>query len=177
MRMPYVVYKGPCQAVPVASRRCGAVGCLNPDLDQSVQRWPCRIDTTGVIHKVKQLFKGHRELILGFNTFLPKVSPKVAFGTVRHAGLSAVFNTSTVPLQGYEIELARVSDDEEEEDPVSGSVSPIQLRFPCAGTCERGYSDKLTNGPCCFQSTKQPVEFDQAINYVNKIKVCDSGCC
>ncbi|KAG2448373.1 hypothetical protein HYH02_006955 [Chlamydomonas schloesseri] len=67
-----------------------------------------RIDTTGVIHKVKQLFKGHRELILGFNTFLPR---------------------------GYEIELARVSDDEEEDD-----------------------------------QGKQPVEFDQAINYVNKIK-------
>lgn len=34
---------------------------------------PPRIDTTGVIQRVKQLFKGHRELILGFNTFLPKV--------------------------------------------------------------------------------------------------------
>lgn len=33
----------------------------------------CRIDTSGVIVRVKQLFKGHRELILGFNTFLPKV--------------------------------------------------------------------------------------------------------
>ena len=34
----------------------------------------CRIDTAGVIEKVKELFKGHDELILGFNTFLPKVS-------------------------------------------------------------------------------------------------------
>jgi Paired amphipathic helix repeat len=33
----------------------------------------CRIDTTGVIEKVKDLFRGHPELILGFNTFLPKV--------------------------------------------------------------------------------------------------------
>lgn len=32
-----------------------------------------RIDTTGVIERVKDLFKGHRELILGFNTFLPDV--------------------------------------------------------------------------------------------------------
>ncbi|KAI3502431.1 hypothetical protein L1887_30500 [Cichorium endivia] len=31
-----------------------------------------RIDTTGVITKVKELFKGHQELILGFNPFLPK---------------------------------------------------------------------------------------------------------
>ena len=32
----------------------------------------CRIDTAGVIARVKHLFKGHRDLILGFNTFLPK---------------------------------------------------------------------------------------------------------
>ncbi|KAL2505092.1 Paired amphipathic helix protein Sin3-like 2 [Abeliophyllum distichum] len=31
-----------------------------------------RIDTAGVIAKVKELFKGHPNLILGFNTFLPK---------------------------------------------------------------------------------------------------------
>ncbi|KAI3818168.1 hypothetical protein L1987_11971 [Smallanthus sonchifolius] len=31
-----------------------------------------RVDTTGVIARVKELFRGHRELILGFNTFLPK---------------------------------------------------------------------------------------------------------
>nr|GMC91620.1 paired amphipathic helix protein Sin3-like 2 [Ipomoea batatas] len=31
-----------------------------------------RIDTAGVIVRVKDLFKGHPNLILGFNTFLPK---------------------------------------------------------------------------------------------------------
>ena len=31
-----------------------------------------RTDTTGVIARVKELFKGHTNLILGFNTFLPK---------------------------------------------------------------------------------------------------------
>lgn len=31
-----------------------------------------RIDTTGVITRVKELFEGHEELIIGFNTFLPK---------------------------------------------------------------------------------------------------------
>jgi len=33
------------------------------------------VDTAGVIVKVKELFRGHRELILGFNTFLPKARP------------------------------------------------------------------------------------------------------
>eukprot|EP00873_Tetraselmis_striata_P014444 jgi/Tetstr1/434708/TSEL_002535.t1 len=63
-----------------------------------------RIDTPGVVARVKTLFKGDRELILGFNTFLPK---------------------------GYEITM---------ED----------------------LKEKKTE--------KQPVEFDQAISYVNKIK-------
>ncbi|XAR71204.1 hypothetical protein NMG60_11028366 [Bertholletia excelsa] len=62
-----------------------------------------RIDTTGVIARVKELFKGHNNLIIGFNTFLPK---------------------------GYEITLA----DEEEALP------------------------------------KRTVEFEEAINFVNKIK-------
>lgn len=30
-----------------------------------------RIDTPGVIMRVKSLFHGHHDLILGFNTFLP----------------------------------------------------------------------------------------------------------
>ncbi|RWR84366.1 PAH domain-containing protein/Sin3_corepress domain-containing protein [Cinnamomum micranthum f. kanehirae] len=62
-----------------------------------------RIDTTGVISRVKELFKGHRDLILGFNTFLPK---------------------------GYEITLPP------DNDPLP----------------------------------KKPVEFEEAINFVNKIK-------
>ncbi|KAK9125519.1 hypothetical protein Scep_014365 [Stephania cephalantha] len=62
-----------------------------------------RIDTAGVIERVKELFKGHRDLILGFNTFLPK---------------------------GYEITLPP-----EDEPP-----------------------------------HKKPVEFEEAINFVNKIK-------
>ncbi|KAL1222790.1 Paired amphipathic helix protein Sin3-like 6 [Cardamine amara subsp. amara] len=31
-----------------------------------------RVDTTGVIERIKELFKGYKELLLGFNTFLPK---------------------------------------------------------------------------------------------------------
>lgn len=66
--------------------------------------FPHRIDTTGVIARVKDLFKGHPNLILGFNTFLPK---------------------------GYEITLT----DEEQAPP------------------------------------KKTVEFEEAISFVNKIKV------
>ncbi|XP_012092008.1 paired amphipathic helix protein Sin3-like 4 isoform X2 [Jatropha curcas] len=71
-----------------------------------------RIDTAGVIARVKELFKGHRDLILGFNTFLPK---------------------------GYEITLPL--EDEQHEQPPQ----------------------------------KKPVEFEEAINFVNKIKTRFSG--
>lgn len=32
----------------------------------------CRVNTDGVIASVKELFKGYDDLLLGFNTFLPK---------------------------------------------------------------------------------------------------------
>lgn len=99
-----------------------------------------RIDTAGVIQRVKKLFKGHRELILGFNTFLPK---------------------------GYEIELARVSDDEDEAPP-SGWGGPTL--GPSASMPRAALPPKEAPGKGQFIQ-KQPVEFDQAINYVNKIKV------
>ncbi|GLU03025.1 hypothetical protein SLE2022_202450 [Rubroshorea leprosula] len=68
-----------------------------------------RIDTAGVIARVKELFKGHQDLILSFNTFLPK---------------------------GYEITLPL----EDEQPP-----------------------------------QKKPVEFEEAINFVNKIKTRFQG--
>ncbi|XP_071927968.1 paired amphipathic helix protein Sin3-like 3 [Coffea arabica] len=68
-----------------------------------------RTDTSGVISRVKELFKGHRDLILGFNTFLPK---------------------------GYEIIL-----------PPENEPPPL----------------------------KKPVEFEEAISFVNKIKTRFQG--
>jgi histone deacetylase complex regulatory component SIN3 len=44
------------------------------------------IDTYGVIQRVKQLFKGNKNLIIGFNTFLPKVSVRVAY-QMRHGNV------------------------------------------------------------------------------------------
>ncbi|KAI4383552.1 hypothetical protein MLD38_009378 [Melastoma candidum] len=69
-----------------------------------------RVDTAGVITRVKELFKGHRELILGFNAFLPK---------------------------GHEITLP-----------------PENEKRP---------------------PPKKPVEFEEAINFVNKIKTRFQG--
>lgn len=42
-----------------------------------------------MIAKVKNLFHGHPELILGFNTFLPKVSPRKHGGGAARVGWPA----------------------------------------------------------------------------------------
>ncbi|XP_051132564.1 paired amphipathic helix protein Sin3-like 3 isoform X2 [Andrographis paniculata] len=49
-----------------------------------------RINTAAVMSKVKELFKGHRDLILGFNAFLPKgceISPSPEEEPVRKKGV------------------------------------------------------------------------------------------
>ncbi|KAH9569220.1 hypothetical protein CY35_03G120900 [Sphagnum magellanicum] len=86
-----------------------------------------RIDTAGVIERVKELFQGHRELILGFNTFLP---------------------------EGYEITLP-------------AEVVVVQ---PQQQQQQQQQQQRQQQQSHQLEEKKQPVEFDQAINYVNKIK-------
>lgn len=44
---------------------------MNPILNSCYSFCYYSIDTPGVINRVSQLFKGHPDLIMGFNTFLP----------------------------------------------------------------------------------------------------------
>lgn len=81
----------------------------------------CRINTEGVIHQVKCLFNGHVELILGFNTFLPKVVlPDFCFlEVVMRTCLCGSFQQarqSDTAFQGYEITMQDLIP---EEDKVS----------------------------------------------------------
>ncbi len=57
----------------------------------------CRINTEGVIRRVKTLFKGHRELILGFNTFLPQVwlLARLSVRCARHVGTLGAASTDS----------------------------------------------------------------------------------
>uniref|UniRef100_A0A8C2BJ30 Paired amphipathic helix protein Sin3a n=1 Tax=Cyprinus carpio TaxID=7962 RepID=A0A8C2BJ30_CYPCA len=77
------------------------------------------IDTPGVISRVSQLFKGHPDLIMGFNTFLPP---------------------------GYKIEV--------QTNDLVNVTTPGQIHH----ITPHGISNN------------QPVEFNHAISYVNKIK-------
>lgn len=74
----------------------------------------CRITTEGVIEQVKSLFRGHRELILGFNTFLPKVGSltskfELYLRDARHAAHAEHF---CLDLQGFEIHLPLEEDEQ-----------------------------------------------------------------
>uniref|UniRef100_A0A8C6LU18 Paired amphipathic helix protein Sin3a n=1 Tax=Nothobranchius furzeri TaxID=105023 RepID=A0A8C6LU18_NOTFU len=83
------------------------------------------IDTPGVINRVSQLFKGHPDLIMGFNTFLPP---------------------------GYKIEV--------QTNDLVNVTTPVQPNTPVSSTPSSGPPPQ----------NNQPVEFNHAINYVNKIK-------
>ncbi|KAI3679620.1 hypothetical protein L2E82_51160 [Cichorium intybus] len=70
-----------------------------------------RVDTTGVIARVKELFKGHRKLILGFNAFL---------------------------AEGFEMTLSQ-EDEPEAKKPVESEeaiqfVNKIKMRFQSASS-------------------------------------------
>ncbi len=60
----------------------------------------CSIDTPGVISRVSNLFKGHPDLIVGFNTFLPpgyKIEVQAEIVSVQQPGTAAVLS---LPLHG-----------------------------------------------------------------------------
>uniref|UniRef100_A0A8B9KC97 Paired amphipathic helix protein Sin3a n=1 Tax=Astyanax mexicanus TaxID=7994 RepID=A0A8B9KC97_ASTMX len=103
------------------------------------------IDTPGVISRVSQLFKGHPDLIMGFNTFLPP-------------GYKIEVQTNDLPLQSPA--LTPSSQPNPSIPPYASPRSPPpQPHTPVSST---------PNAPPL--QNNQPVEFNHAINYVNKIK-------
>lgn len=56
---------------------------LNTNFNININGFFYRIDRVGVIFRVKNLFKGHRSLIFGFNTFLPE-GYKITFPLEEH---------------------------------------------------------------------------------------------
>uniref|UniRef100_A0A665UP83 Paired amphipathic helix protein Sin3a n=1 Tax=Echeneis naucrates TaxID=173247 RepID=A0A665UP83_ECHNA len=105
------------------------------------------IDTPGVISRVSQLFKGHPDLIMGFNTFLPP-GYKIEVQT----------NDLVNPLQPQALTPSSQSNPSIPAY-TSPRSPPMQLHPPLSGT---------PTGPP--MQNNQPVEFNHAINYVNKIK-------
>ncbi|XP_037110600.1 SIN3 transcription regulator family member Aa [Syngnathus acus] len=161
------------------------------------------IDTPGVISRVSQLFKGHPDLIMGFNTFLPpgyKIEVQTndlvnvttpgqihhitphgisvqnipitgAPGTQHSAQAPPTATTSALALLTQPVP-AKMSKPPQPQAPMSGGQSnpsipaysaprspPMSLHPPHGGM------------PAGLPAqNNQPVEFNHAINYVNKIK-------
>ncbi|KAF0722171.1 hypothetical protein Ae201684_018650 [Aphanomyces euteiches] len=144
------------------------------------------IDTPGVIQRVSELFKGHPNLIFGFNTFLPpgyRIRPETL--DLYSSGGSAPppppppsnappSNSSNAPLQVRptpNTPLPPLSSNSALPNPPSMSMlRPPPVNIPPA-------TDATSSAPSSAKkpsSTKakgpQPVEFDHAILYVTTIK-------
>ncbi|XP_039663838.1 SIN3 transcription regulator family member Aa isoform X1 [Perca fluviatilis] len=160
------------------------------------------IDTPGVISRVSQLFKGHPDLIMGFNTFLPPgykievqtndlvnvttpgqihhITPHgisvqnlpITVAATQHPPQLPSAATTTAPPLLTQPTPAKTSKPLQPQALTPSSQSnpsipaytsprspPMQLHPPLSGT---------PTGPP--MQNNQPVEFNHAINYVNKIK-------
>uniref|UniRef100_A0A674NWW2 Paired amphipathic helix protein Sin3b n=1 Tax=Takifugu rubripes TaxID=31033 RepID=A0A674NWW2_TAKRU len=121
-------------------------GIYNKFLDIMKEFKSQSIDTPGVINRVSQLFHGHPDLVLGFNAFLPP---------------------------GYRIEIPKngVSAPSEPSSSLSSAgpaEPPSRLSLPLSN--RESQSQATTSSVSPPASETSPVEFDSAINYVNKIK-------
>lgn len=140
------------------------------------------IDTPGVIQRVSDLFRGHPELIFGFNTFLPpgyrieihaneQVSVSMPSNTVIIQSSGGITTTLSHPPGDLPLSNSQAMNASHMNSKVinlnqRASAQPPQIEVPSQGNP----SAVTANG-----AGTQPVEFNHAINYVNKIKnrYCD----
>ncbi|KAI1889403.1 hypothetical protein AGOR_G00162520 [Albula goreensis] len=130
------------------------------------------IDTPGVISRVSQLFKGHPDLIMGFNTFLPP-GYKIE---VQTNDLVNVTTPGPPPCPPQHQHPAHTCPAHPRQDQQVSGHNPRQHTKPFAGGGSPSLSPPVTPGDSASAlehrplQNNQPVEFNHAINYVNKIK-------
>ena len=157
-----------------------------------------RVDTPGVIDRILSLFRGDRALLLGFNTFLPpgyKIEfPTKPWSVERHAEEASPEQRQQVPYllwlgrtlgkrrDGAEAAfgdvwlhhiMPQLVTHTETDEPVvtlkpKPKPPPPMLPLPSA-VMSPLHQPPLPAGELA-QPRRAPIEFDQAINYVNKIK-------
>ncbi|XP_052215877.1 paired amphipathic helix protein Sin3a-like isoform X2 [Dreissena polymorpha] len=129
------------------------------------------IDTPGVINRVSNLFKGHPELIVGFNTFLPpgyKIEVQANEINVHQPGQQTV-SISTLN------QMAQAAAACQQHKPIQSHVAnpPSHTNPPSQHSYHQQPRPAAVESPAGqpnAQPGQQPVEFNHAINYVNKIK-------
>lgn len=147
------------------------------------------IDTPGVIQRVSDLFRGHPDLIFGFNTFLPpgyrieihaneQVSVSMPSNTVIIQSSGGITTTlSHPPGMNSDLGISMSNSQPVNLAPHLNS-KPLNLNqkstiheIPLGQGAGSGGLVNVSNvsngGPV---AGSQPVEFNHAINYVNKIK-------
>uniref|UniRef100_A0A8P4GHT2 SIN3 transcription regulator family member Ab n=1 Tax=Dicentrarchus labrax TaxID=13489 RepID=A0A8P4GHT2_DICLA len=151
------------------------------------------IDTPGVINRVSQLFKGHPDLIMGFNTFLPP-GYKIEVQTNDLVNVTTPGQIHYITPHGISVQNIPVSG--ASSQPVShpqhqslpqAEAAILIIELPHTPTSQPNpsipsyasprspsvqshtpVSSTPSGGPPL--QNNQPVEFNHAINYVNKIK-------
>ncbi|KAJ0170354.1 hypothetical protein K1T71_014282 [Dendrolimus kikuchii] len=147
------------------------------------------IDTPGVITRVSNLFQGHPELIVGFNTFLPpgykievqsngQVSVSMPSPTGMGAGGGVLLGVHHTQQQPQLVHLLPVT-----QTVGNAIVHNLSVNAPPGNTLhqisqahqqiEAAIHHPPGGGGCGASATAppgQPVEFNHAIEYVNKIK-------
>ena len=150
----------------------------------------CRIDTPGVIERVSTLFRAHPRLIIGFNTFLPpgySLEPTnnpadpvrvTTPANVQYRPASAAPATvATQPPRKQAAYEAAPAHELAASVPTSSSSRPQrQAAQQAAAATSAAAAASIDPPPPSRRPANEPaggrgpVEFNHAINYVNKIK-------
>ncbi|XP_065883832.1 paired amphipathic helix protein Sin3a-like isoform X2 [Dysidea avara] len=133
-----------------------------------MEEFKCQsLDTPGVISRVSNLFRGHPDLIVGFNTFLPPgFKIEVNEGDLNLLGPPQHTHAlQQIVLQHKNANVAAASNALSSSNRSSGQGSQSDYN----GQSQLGQSGSHhsgTPGPGMLQ----PVEFNQAVNYIKKIR-------
>ncbi|XP_030042664.1 paired amphipathic helix protein Sin3a [Microcaecilia unicolor] len=156
------------------------------------------IDTPGVISRVSQLFKGHPDLIMGFNTFLPP-GYKIEVQTNDTVNVTTPGQVHQIPTHGIQPQAQPAQ--QHPSQPLTQSTptpaqpaplpTPAKISKPIQSQVHTPNSQQtpqmppypplsppvqphtpatISHGTTPSLQNNQPVEFNHAINYVNKIK-------
>uniref|UniRef100_A0A7S2SFF8 Histone deacetylase interacting domain-containing protein n=1 Tax=Mucochytrium quahogii TaxID=96639 RepID=A0A7S2SFF8_9STRA len=138
------------------------------------------IDTPGVINHVCELFKGHDNLILGFNTFLPPGYKIELPGRGLPPGMAKITGpmgfTQPAMVPRGKVNRAR-GNRAGGKGPGRGSTpgGGMGVNEGGPGGMQPTMAPNVEDNASTAASQGQPVEFDHAINYVTKIKKRFSG--
>ncbi|XP_023243913.1 paired amphipathic helix protein Sin3a-like [Centruroides sculpturatus] len=150
------------------------------------------IDTSGVIHRVSNLFKDHPELIVGFNTFLPPgykielhpndrvnvIFPNLSTSSFRlssvikpHSKAEGNHSSSITENKPEDTKTTPKTKEENKESVTVKTEEKKDKDVPVTVKVEE--IEKSSNVPNATEEVtqeNQKEEFNHAVNYVNKIK-------